>query len=118
MGKGSLGKSFNYAIAGILYALTRERNMRIHVLAACAAVALGLYVDLSRMEWGLLTITITLVIVIEMVNTAVEKTVDMMTGGKYHPLAKAAKNVAAGAVLLSAINALVMAYIIFVPHLR
>lgn len=117
MSKGSLGKSFNYAVKGILYALIRERNMRIHVLAAGAAVAAGVWLDLSRMEWGLLVITITLVMAVEMINTAVEKTVDIMTG-EYHPLAKAAKNVAAGAVLLSAINALVMAYIIFVPHLR
>jgi diacylglycerol kinase len=117
MGKGSLGKSFNYAIKGILYALAKERNMRIHVLAACAAVAVGLYLDLSHLEWGLLTITITLVMVVEMINTAVEKTVDIMTR-EYHPLAKAAKNVAAGAVLLTAISAVVMAYIIFVPYLR
>jgi diacylglycerol kinase len=65
----------------------------------------------------MLAITITLVMVAEMINTAVEKTVDIITG-EYHPLAKVAKNVAAGAVLLSAINALVMAYIIFVPYLR
>jgi len=117
MGKTSLNSSFRYAIAGIIYALVRERNMRIHFLAACAAVALGFWLDISRMEWGLLSITITMVIAVEMVNTAVEKTVDIITG-EYHPLAKAAKNVAAGAVLLTAINALVMAYIIFVPHLR
>ncbi|HOB11748.1 MAG TPA: diacylglycerol kinase family protein [Syntrophomonadaceae bacterium] len=116
MGKTSLRSSFSYAIVGIIYALVRERNMRIHFLAACAAVALGIWLDISRMEWGLLSLTITLVIAVEMVNTAVEKTVDIITG-EYHPLAKAAKNVAAGAVLLTAINALVMAYIIFVPHL-
>lgn len=117
MGKRDLGSSFNYAIAGIIYALARERNMRIHLLAACAAVALGVWLGLSPTEWGLLALTITLVMVVEMINTAVEKTVDIITG-EYHPLAKAAKNVAAGAVLLTAINALVMAYIIFVPHLR
>jgi diacylglycerol kinase len=117
MGKGNLEKSFNYAISGIIYALTRERNLRIHFLAAGAAIFAGIWLDISRMEWGLLAITITLVMVVEMINTAVEKTVDIITG-EYHPLAKVAKNVAAGAVLLSAINALVMAYIIFIPHLR
>jgi len=117
MGKTSLGSSFRYAIAGIVYALIRERNMRIHFLAACAAVALGIWLDISRMEWALLSITITLVMAVEMINIAVEKAVDIITG-EYHPLAKAAKNVAAGAVLLTAINALVMAYIIFVPYLR
>lgn len=117
MSKGSLKKSFYYAIAGIVYALTRERNLRIHFLAAGVAIAAGIWLEISYLEWGMLAITITLVMVAEMINTAVEKTVDIITG-EYHPLAKAAKNVAAGAVLLSAINALVMAYIIFVPYLR
>ena len=74
MSKGSLKKSFYYAIAGIVYALTRERNLRIHFLAAGVAIAAGIWLEISYLEWGMLAITITLVMVAEMINTAVEKT--------------------------------------------
>lgn len=116
MGKPTLGKSFTYALAGLFYAILYERNMKIHLLAVLTVVAAGIWLGLDRLEWGLLWLAVFLVLVTEAVNTAVEKTVDLVTK-QYHPLAKVAKNTAAGAVLLSAINALVMAYIIFGPHL-
>ena len=116
MGKNTLSTSFGYAIDGVIYAFWRERNMKIHLLAAIAVVIAGIYLGINRLEWGLLSFTVALVIITEVINTAIEKTVDLVTD-QYHPLAKLAKNMAAGAVLLSAINALIMAYIIFGTYL-
>lgn len=115
MGKPTLGKSFSYAWSGILYTIAHERNIKIHLLALVTVVIAGWWLELGRVEWGLLWLTCFLVIVAEMINTAIENTVDLITD-QYHPLARAAKNAAAGAVLLSAINALIMAYIIFAPY--
>lgn len=99
-----------------MYAFRRERNMKIHGLATIIALSLGLILRLSRWEWGLLLITIFLVLMAETINSAIEKTIDLYTES-YHPLAKAAKDLAAGAVLLTAVMAVIMAFIIFVPHL-
>lgn len=115
MARHSLTESFYYAIVGLVSVLTGERNMRIHTLAAIAVVLLGFYFNIQRLEWALLIITIFIVLIAETINTAVEKTVDLVTG-TYHPLAKKAKNIAAGAVLLSAINALIMAFLILGPY--
>ena len=89
--------------------------MKIHISAAILAAVLGFTLGISRMEWGLLCITIFFVLTAESVNTALEKAVDLVTA-EYHPLARTAKNVAAGAVLLSALNAIIMAFIIFGPY--
>lgn len=109
-------RSFACALAGLGYVIKTQRNMKIHLLAAVLAAAGGFYLKISRSEWGLLFITITLVLVAETVNTALEKAVDLVTR-EYHPLARLAKNMAAGAVLLAAINAVIMGFIIFYPHL-
>lgn len=116
MAHHKLWDSFACALSGLFYTVGRERNMKIHCLAAFSVVGGGYILRLQRMEWGLLILTIFLVLVTETVNTAVEKTVDLVTS-EYHPLARLAKNVAAGAVLLSAINAVIMAVIIFGPYL-
>jgi len=112
----TLGESFSFAISGVVFALHNERNMKIHFLAGFLAVILGFILGIDWIEWGMLCITIFIVVIAELLNTAVEKTVDLVIA-EYHPLAKIAKNTAAGAVLLSAVNALIMAYIIFWPHL-
>lgn len=116
MRQGTLGESMVCALAGIASALKSERNMKIHLAAAFLAVLLGCWLEINRLEWGLLSITIFFVLMAEMINTAVEKTVDLVTQ-QYHPLAEAAKNIAAGAVLLSALNAIIMAVVIYGPHL-
>lgn len=108
--------SFNYAVRGIVYTLANERNMRIHFFAAFSILFLSLFFDFTRTELILLFFAISLVIITEMINTAVEKTVDMITK-KYHPLAEVAKNVAAGAVLIATINSLVVAYLLFFDRL-
>lgn len=109
--------SFNYAIEGIIYSIRTQRNMRIHVLAAIMVLTLCFFYDLSKVELLITTITITMVIVAEMINTAVEAAIDATTN-YYHPLAKISKNVAAGAVLITAVNAVIVAYVIFWDRIR
>jgi diacylglycerol kinase (ATP) len=104
--------SFNYAINGIIHAVRTQRNMRIHMIAALLVLTACFFYDLSKFEIILLTITITMVIVAEMFNTAIECAIDL-TANYYHPLAKVAKNTAAGAVLITAINAVIVGYILF-----
>lgn len=104
--------SFNYAIEGILYAFKTQRNMKIHIITAIVVIFASLFFNLSKSEFLCLTITITLVIFAELVNTAVENVVDLMTD-KYHHLAEIAKNVAAGSVLIASVNAVVTGYILF-----
>ncbi|KGN02453.1 diacylglycerol kinase [Clostridium novyi A str. 4570] len=109
--------SFNYAIEGIIYAVRTQRNMRIHLVATLVVLSLCFFYDLSRLELLILTITITMVLVGEMINTAIEFAIDATTN-YYHPLAKLAKNVSAGAVLITAINALFVGYIVFLDRLK
>lgn len=104
--------SFNHAIDGVIYTVRTQRNMKIHMIATLLILASCLFFDVSKMEFLILAVTITMVIGAEMINTAIEAVVDMNTN-YYHPLAKIAKNVAAGAVLLTAVNALVVGYLIF-----
>lgn len=103
--------SFNYAVSGIIYTLKTQRNMKIHFIAAFLVLFLSLFFNFSRTELLLLIFAISLVIIAEMINTSIEKTIDLVTD-KYHPLAEIAKNVAAGAVLISAINSVVVAYLL------
>lgn len=104
--------SFNYAIEGMIYTVRTQRNMKIHMVAALIVLSACFFYDLSKLELLILTITITMVLVCEMINTAVECAIDATTN-YYHPLAKIAKNVAAGAVLITAINSVLVGYIIF-----
>ncbi|MCY6484247.1 diacylglycerol kinase [Clostridium aestuarii] len=104
--------SFNYAIEGMIYTVRNERNMRIHMVATLLVLTACFFYDLTKIELITITITITMVLVCEMINTAIECTIDATTN-YYHPLAKIAKNVAAGSVLVSAINSVLVGYIIF-----
>lgn len=108
----SLAESFLCALAGIVYAFKTQRNIKIHFFAAIIVIMLSYMLRLSISEILQVLLTITIVLVAEMINTAIESVVDMYTT-EYHPLAKAAKNVAAGAVLISAVNAVIVGYIIF-----
>lgn len=108
--------SFNYAISGLLYSLRTQRNMRIHFGFALAALILSVLFNVSKTELLILFFTISLVIITEMINTAIEAVVDLYTR-RYHPLARIAKNVAAGAVLFAAINAIIVGYLIFIDDL-
>lgn len=104
--------SLNHAINGIIDAVRTERNMKIHLIVALIVFIACFLFDVSKIEFLVLAITITMVIAAEMINTAIEAAIDMTTN-YYHPLAKVAKNAAAGAVFITAINAIVIGYVIF-----
>lgn len=104
--------TFNNAINGIINTVRTERNMKIHLVAAILVLIACFFFDISRVEFLILVVTITMVMSAEVVNTAIEAVVDMSTN-YYHPLAKIAKNAAAGAVLITAINAVIVGYVIF-----
>jgi diacylglycerol kinase (ATP) len=114
--QGSLRWSFTWAFEGIVYVLRTQRNMQIHTGAAVAALLAGLVLDFSRLEMAVLLGAITLVLVAEMMNTAIEAAIDAVVT-TYHPLVKIAKDVAAGAVLVATVNALAIAYFVFYEHL-
>ena len=105
-------ESFNNAINGIIDTVRTERNMKIHLIVALGILIISFFFDITKYEFLVLAVTITMVIAAELINTAIEATIDMTTN-YYHPLAKIAKNAAAGAVLITAINALLVGYIIF-----
>lgn len=104
--------SFNYAINGIVETVRTQRNMRIHLIAALCVLITCFLIDISKAEFLILCITVTMVLAAEVINTAIESTIDM-AANHYHPLAKIAKNAAAGSVLITAINSLIVGYIIF-----
>jgi diacylglycerol kinase (ATP) len=104
--------SFNYASEGIIHVLRTQRNMRIHFAAAAVVLVLALWVGVSKIELIALLISITFVLTAEMVNTAIEGAIDVSTTS-FDPLAKLAKDVAAGAVLIATLNALAVGYLVF-----
>jgi diacylglycerol kinase (ATP) len=112
----SLLWSFDYAIRGIVYALRTQRNMRIHVGAAVGVFVAALALSVQGAELAALLLAVGFVIVSELLNTAIETVVDLSTEG-YDPLAAIAKDVAAGAVLISAVTALAVGYVVFVDRL-
>ena len=105
-------ESFNAAVEGFIYVLKTERNMRVHFLAAFFIILLGVYLSFSSYEILILTTTITLVLSAEMINTALEHIVDMIKSD-VHPIARLVKDIGAGVVLLTAINAVIVGYALF-----
>ena len=104
--------SFNYAIEGIIHVLRTQRNMRIHMLIALVVVVLALLLNVTRFELMALLISITFVLIAEMINTAIEGAIDIATTS-FDPMAKLAKDIAAGAVLIAAVNAMAVGYLVF-----
>lgn len=107
---------FDHAAEGVVRAVRTQRNMRFHALAAVAVVAASLLFRVSLVEFAVLFFAITLVLVVELVNTAVEALVDLASPN-FHPLAKIAKDAAAGAVLVASIGAAVVGVVIFIPKI-
>ena len=112
--KPPITKSFGYAFEGIFTCIRNERNMKIHVAVTLLVIIAGFVLGLSITEWCICLGLFGLVMALELVNTAVEAVVDLVTA-KRHPLAKIAKDTAAGAVLIAAIMAAVIGLLIFVP---
>jgi diacylglycerol kinase (ATP) len=109
-------RSFHYAGAGVAYVLRTQRNARVHLLALCLVAALGILVRISALEWAVLSVTVGLVFAAEMFNTVAEVAVDQLTQ-RYSPLAKVAKDVGAGGVLVAAVAAAGAGVAIFGPRL-
>lgn len=109
-------ESFNYAIDGLIYVLRTQRNMRVHFIVAATVLGVSLMIRISSTQFMLLVMVIGMVLISELVNTAIESAVDITTSA-YDPLAKVAKDVAAAAVMVSAFAAVVVGYLIFYPRL-
>ena len=109
-------RSFGYAFKGIRNAATTQLNFRVHLVAALVAISMGIGLHISNNEWMWIILCITLVLVAEMFNTAIEFLTDLVSPG-YHPKAGHVKDIAAGAVLLCAIFALIMGVMIFEPKI-
>lgn len=116
MHKNPFYKSLGYAISGIINSIKKERNIKIHILFMIFVIVCGFVVNLSLTEWLVCILLFALVISLELVNTALEAVVDLCSPN-YHELAKYAKDVAAGAVLVSAIASIAIGLIIFLPKL-
>lgn len=100
------------ALNGILYAITTQSNIKKQLIIAVVVMLVSLFFDLNRAEFLCLMFTVVLIIIAEMINTAIETVVDLYTD-LYHPKAKIAKDVGAGAVIIAAINAVIVAYFLF-----
>lgn len=107
--------SFRYAWSGLTYAFKTQRNFRIHSGLGLVAFALSVLLQISGLEAAVICLTVGAVLVMELLNTALESIVDLTVGQTYHELAKIAKDCAAGAVLVSAIAAVMVAVLIFLP---
>lgn len=108
--------SFKWALAGIWQATRTGRNMKIHWAAAAVAIGLGAWLGLGPGEWAAVALSCAAVLGVECMNTAVEAAVDLASPER-HPLAKRAKDCAAGAVLLCALGALATGFAVFLPKL-
>ena len=108
----SVMESFNFAIEGVIHVLRTQRNMRLHFAAAVAVIVVAVAVGVSKIELSVLLISIAFVLVAEMVNTAVEGAIDAATTS-FDPMAKLAKDIAAGAVLIASVNAVAVGYLVF-----
>lgn len=108
--------SFQYAFSGIIAALKKEPHLKFHFFAGLMVILAGLFFHLTKTEWFVVVLTIGLVISLELTNTAIEEVVDAFTQ-EHHPGAKFAKDVSSGAVLVAAITATVIAFMIYLPHL-
>ena len=110
-------ESLNCAIEGIIYAVRHQRHIRYFFAIAAVALLLSLVLNLPEIEFVLFSISIVILLFAELVNTAIETTIDIVCGKRYHALAKVAKDVSAGAVLMSSIGVFIMSYIIFSKYL-
>lgn len=109
-------RGFIYAWRGLRYALTTQRNMKVHLLCTLLAVGISAALQISRLEWMLLCLTLALVMTLEMVNTALEATLDLISR-EHHPEIGIAKDVAAGAVLIAALFSLCIGALLWGPRL-
>jgi len=115
-GQQGVARSFDHAYRGLIYAVRTQRNMRAHVVIAALVLVGSLLVGVSKLELAGLVLVILLVFITELFNTALEFAVDLVTK-EYHPLAKLAKDISAGAVLVSSVGAVLIGYLILADNL-
>src|SRR5215217_3966677 len=115
-GQQGVARSFDHAYRGLIYAVRTQRNMRVHVIIAALVLVGSLLVGVSKLELAGLVFVILLVFITELFNTALEFAVDLVTK-EYHPLAKLAKDISAGAVLVSSVGAVLVGYLILADNL-
>lgn len=108
-------KRFGYALKGLKVVL-RQQNFLIHLVIASLVIIAGFYTGVSSREWCILILTISMVLAMETINTAIEKLVDFVSPG-FHVQAGMVKDLSAGAVLLTAVGAVIVGLIIFLPKL-
>ena len=112
----SLIESFNFAFEGVIHVLRTQRNMRIHFAIAALVLIAAVAIGVGRIELMALLIAISFVLIAEMINSALEAGIDVATTS-FDPLAKLAKDIAAGAVLIATVNAVAVGYLVFSDHL-
>ena len=112
-----LPTSFLYAAKGLKYAFSTQRNFRIHVGFTLVAFVLGLFLGLNKSDLAIMSLTATSVLIVELLNTAIESVVDLAIGKRFHPLAQIAKDCSAGAVLVASISSLLIAILLLFPPL-
>ncbi|HXF06644.1 MAG TPA: diacylglycerol kinase family protein [Blastocatellia bacterium] len=112
-----LGQSFRNAGRGIILALRTERNIRIQTVCATTASLVGLWLDLSPVELALIFVAIGLVLAAEMINSAIERLSDVVTGGEFDPRIRQVKDIAAGGVLVAAVTSALIGIAIYLPAL-
>lgn len=110
-----LAKSFFYSYKGIIRVFREEQNIKIQIISALAVAVLGMFFRISTAEWCFLVIVITLVILAEIINSAVERITDMFKP-RIHEYAKVVKDITAGAVMITAISAIIVGILIFFPY--
>jgi diacylglycerol kinase (ATP) len=113
----SVVTSFNYAFEGIIYVVRTQRNMRVHFAVALGILPAGVLLGVTRFELLAVMLAVSFVLIAEMINTALEKAIDVATNS-FDPLARVAKDVAAGAVLIAAVNAVFVGYLVFAERAR
>src|SRR5688572_22734538 len=113
----SVIESFNFAFEGIIHVLRTQRNMRIHFAIAFAVLVAAVAVGVDRLELVALLLAIAFVLIAEMINTAIEAGIDVSTTA-FDPLAKLAKDIAAGAVLIATVNAVAIGYLVFIDRIK
>lgn len=114
---GDLPASFRYAAQGLFYGFRSQRNFRIHVITGSLVFFLGLGLQLPPAHLAVLVLTVAAVLVLELLNTAIEAVVDLAIGRRFHPLARIAKDCAAAAVLVAALASLLVALLLLLPPL-
>ena len=110
-----LPASFRYAAQGLVYGFLSQRNFRIHVFIGAVVFGLGLWLKLNFNQLAVLVLTVTAVLVLELLNTAIEAVVDLAIGRRFHPLARIAKDCSAAAVLVASISSLLIAILLLMP---